>query len=69
MTAYGITEALCFGIPSAFIIATAVRALRRRLREMRTDREWAADIARRVRQREYLAWLEEQFDAEGSDAQ
>lgn len=71
MITLAITRALAFGVPSAFILTVTVRALRRRLRERRADREWAAEVAgkvraRRLQDRDFLAW-EAQFDTEGSD--
>lgn len=71
MITLAITRAFAFGVPSAFILTVAVRALSRRLRERRDGREWVAAIAgkvraRRLQDRDFLAW-EAQFDTEGSD--
>lgn len=42
---------------AAFAGCAAIRTYRRR----RADREWAAGIARRVHDRAYLDWLEQEF--------
>ena len=47
------------------LAAIGVIIAARRLRKRRADREWAAGIAQRVHDRQFLEWLDAQFDSEG----
>ena len=52
--------------PAYIAVAVTVLACRW-LRGRRNDREWAADLGRRFRDRAYLDYLENQFSDEGSE--
>ena len=67
MTAYAVAECIIFGVPTLFLAAIALSWLPRKYRERRQDREWASDIARRVRERaDFEKWGQE-FSSEGSE--
>lgn len=55
-------------ILAGYAAALAGYAAVRRYRRRRADRQWAAGIASRVHDREYLDWLEEQFASEEKGA-